>query len=253
MPTMNACFSRARCMGLAIACVLAAPVAQARPTPSALTPGEYVTEGGWGVLTLRTEADKRLLFELEAAGANGHSCSLDGEIRNGRTTLSDTPEPAACVVRFVANGSAIEVSTTEGASCRAFCGTRAGFTGRYVRTAPGCDSLSRGATGADFKRLYENGAYREAQQQASRLLERCTGTMTWTERARLLNDLAITQYHLGLFEACVRTLQPLADDAASSNRALMDRLPPTDYETYLPIVESTRNNLRWCQASQRRQ
>ena len=249
MPTMNSCVGRTRLMVVTVACVLAGPLAHTRPTAQALAPGEYVSEGGWGVLTLRTETDKRLLFELETVGANGHSCSLDGEIRNGRTTVSDTPEPAACVVRFVTAGTGIDVSTNDAASCRTFCGTRAGFTGRYLRPAPGCDSLSRGATGAEFKRLYENGAYRDAQQQASRLLERCAGTMTWTERARRLNDLAITQYHLGLLEACVRTLQPLADDAAASNQALMDRLPPTDYENYLPIVESTRNNLRWCKST----
>lgn len=243
--------ARARRLGLALVCVLAAPLAQAQARPAAqtLAPGEYVSAGGWGVLTLRSEADRRLLFELETVGANGHTCSLDGEIRNGRTIVSDTPDPTACVVRFVANGSAIDVSTNDLASCRSFCGARAGFTGRYLRPLPGCDSLSRGATGAEFKRLYDSGAYREAQQQASRLLERCVATMTWNERARLLNDLAITQYHLGLHDACVRTLQPLADDAASSNQALMDRLPPTDYENYLPIVEATRNNLRWCKGT----
>jgi len=252
MPTMNRSAGRARRIGLAVVCALAMPAAHGRPAVQPLAPGEYVSEGGWGVLTLRTEADRRLLFELETVGANGHSCSLDGEIRNGRTTVADAPEPVACVVRFIASGNGIDVSTNDAASCRSFCGTQAGFTGRYLRPLPGCDSLSRGATGADFKRLYEDGAYRDAQQHASRLLERCTPLLTWNERARWLNDLALTQYHLRQYDACVRTLQPLADDAAESNQALMDRLAPTDYENYLPIVESTRNNLRWCQASQAR-
>ena len=246
--------ARARRLGVALVCVLAAPLAlaQARPAAQTLAPGEYVSAGGWGVLTLRSEADKRLLFELETVGANGHTCSLDGEIRNGRTIVSDTPEPAACVVRFVANGSAIDVSTNDAESCRSFCGARAGFVGRYLRPLPGCDSLSRGATGAEFKRLYDGGAYREAQQQASRLLERCVPTMNWTEHARLMNDLAITQHHLGLNDACVRTLQPLASDAAASDEALMNRLPPADYESYQPIVQATRTNLRLCQGSKGR-
>lgn len=247
MRTMPSSLRHVQWLCVAVACVLAVRGVDARPAAQTLAPGEYATEGGWGVLTLRTEADKRLLFELETVDANGHTCSLDGEIRNGRTVVADTPEPAACVVRFTASGSGIDVSTNEAASCRSFCSTRAGFTGRYLRPLPGCDSLSRGATGAEFKRLYDSGAYRDAQQQASRLLERCTPLMSWNERARLLNDLAITQYHLGQHDACVRTLQPLADDAAASNQTLMDRLPPTDYENYLPIVESTRNNLRWCQ------
>ena len=248
----NAPRSRAphRCVSLVtIACLLAAPLTHARPAPPTFAPGEYVSAGGWGVLTLRIEADKRLLFELETTGANGHSCSLDGEIRNGRTIVSDTPEPTACEVRFTPNGSAIDVSTNDAASCRSFCGARAGFVGRYLRPLPGCDSLSRGATNAEFKRLYDKRDYREAQQQASRLLERCTATMSWTERGRLMNDLAITQHHLGLNDACVRTLQPLADDAASSDEALMNRLPPADYDNYLPIVESTRTNLRLCKGS----
>ena len=248
---LNPYRARARRLGLALVCVLAAPLAQAQARPAAqtLAPGEYVSAGGWGVLTLRSEADKRLLFELETVGANGHTCSLDGEIRNGRTIVSDTPEPAACVVRFVANGNAIDVSTNDLASCRSFCGARAGFTGRYLRPLPGCDSLSRGATGAEFKRLYDGGAYREAQQQASRLLERCAGPMTRVERGRLLNDLAITQYQLGLHDACMRTLRPLAEDAAMDNETLQNSMPPADYDSYLPIVESTRTNLRLCKAS----
>jgi hypothetical protein len=241
--------SRAQRLCVTLVCTLAATLAHARPAVQTLAPGEYVSAGGWGVLTLRTEADQRLLFELETTGANGHSCSLDGEIRNGRTIVSDTPEPTACVVRFTANGSAIDVSTNEAESCRSFCGARAGFVGRYLRPLPGCDSLSRGATNAEFKRLYDKREYREAQQQASRLLDRCVATMSWTERARLLNDLAITQHHLGLNDACVRTLQPLADDAAASDEALMNRLPPADYESYQPIVQATRTNLRLCQGS----
>jgi len=230
-------------------CLAACALAQARPDTQTLAPGEYVSAGGMGVLTLRTETDKRLLFELETVGGNAHTCSLDGEIRNGRTIVSDTPDPAACVVRFVASGNGIDVSTNDADSCRSFCGARASFVGRYLRPPPGCDSLSRGATHAEFKRLYDQRAYREAQQQASRLLERCTAPMDRIERGRLLNDLAITQYHLGLFEACVRTLQPLADDAARTNAALQDGLPPADYDNYLPIVESTRTNLRLCKGT----
>jgi len=230
-------------------CLAACSLAQARPGAQTLVPGEYVSAGGTGVLTLRTETDKRLLFELETVGSNAHTCSLDGEIRNGRTVVSDTPDPAACVVRFVANGNGIDVSTSDADSCRSFCGARASFVGRYLRPLPGCDSLSRGATNAEFKRLYDQRAYREAQQQASRLLERCVATMDRIERGRLQNDLAITQYHLGLHDACVRTLQPLAKDAALTNAALQDDLPPADYDDYLPIVESTRTNLRLCKGT----
>jgi hypothetical protein len=255
MQAMKPHLARARRVVLTALCLLAVPLAQSRPALLALAPGEYVNAGGTGVLTLRTEtaeADRRLLFELETVGGNGHTCSLDGEIRNGRTTVSGTPEPAACVVRFVATGYAIDVSTNDAESCRSFCGVRASFVGRYLRPAPGCDSLSRGATGADFKRLYDSGAYRDAQQLAGRLLERCAGTMDRIERGRLLNDLAISQYRLGLFEACLRTLQPLAEDAAPSQAALQDGLPPVDDDNYLPVIESTRSNLRLCKGSEGR-
>jgi hypothetical protein len=254
MRTMPSSPRHAPRLALAFACAVFLPLAQARPAASALAPGEYATEGGWGVLTLRTEANQRLLFELETVGPNGHTCSLDGEIRNGRTTVGDTPGPVACVVRFVASatGTGIDVSTNDADSCHSFCGARASFVGRYLRALPGCDSLSRGATGAEFRRLYEGGAYRDAQQQASRLLERCAPLMTRNEYAQWLNDLAAAQYRLGQHDACVRTLQPLADDAAASNQALMDRLPPTDYENYLPLVETTRSHLRWCKDGQGR-
>ena len=246
MRTLNRTLTSAWPVCATVACVLAVPPTHARPAAQTLAPGEYVSAGGAGVLTLRTDADNRLLFELETVGPNGHMCSLDGEIRNGRTVVSDTPDPAACVVRFSAHGTGIDVLTNDAESCRSFCGARASFAGRYLRPLPGCDSLSRGATNAEFKRLYDHREYREAQQQASRLLERCAGTMDRLEHGRLLNDLAVTQYHLGRHDDCVRTLQPLAADAALPNDALMDRLPPVDYESYLPIVQSARTNLWLC-------
>jgi hypothetical protein len=239
--------------GLAAACLLATPPAPARPAVQTLAPGEYVSAGGRGVLTLRSDAGNRVLFELETVDGNGHTCSLDGEIRGGRTIVSDTPDPQACVVRFEARGAGIEVSTNDAESCRSFCGARASFTGRYLRQPAGCDSLARGAAAAEFRQLYDNRDYLGAQQKAGRLLDRCASAMDRIEHGRLLNDLAITQYHLGLHEQCIRTLQPLAADAALSNDILQGGMPPADYDNYLPIVESTRTHLRLCKGSKGQQ
>ena len=254
MRTMQASLTHTRRAGLFGLCLLAAPLAlaQTRP-PQALAPGEYVSAGGRGVLTLRTEVGNRVLFELEAVGGNGHTCSLDGEIRGGRTIVSDTPDPQACVVRFETRGAGIDISTNDADSCRSFCGARASFTGRYLRQPPGCDSLSRGAAGAEFKQRYDNRDYLGAQQQAGRLLDRCASTMDRIERGRWLNDLAITQYQLGLHDQCLRTLQPVAADAALSNDSLQSSMAPADYDNYLPIVESTRTNLRLCKGSKGQQ
>ena len=50
-------------------------------------PGVYVTEGGWGVLKVVRAKNGATTFDIEAMGGNAHSCSLDGEIRDGRAVL----------------------------------------------------------------------------------------------------------------------------------------------------------------------
>jgi hypothetical protein len=230
------------------ACLLAPCAGQGQSGPPALSPGEYVTEGGWGVLTLKKERGQGIPFALEAVGANGHVCSLDGEIRNGRSVVSAEGSSPECIVSFVVQGESIDVAGNGVDSCHDFCGARAGFEGRYVRAPAGCSSAERAKSQETFNRLYKERKLSEASTALAPLLERCARTLSWLEDGSVRNDLAITQYHLGRYAECLETLSPLADDAAKSEDELRENLPPSDFESFLPIVNATRTNLRLCRS-----
>ena len=63
------------------------------------------------------------------------------------------------------------------------------------------------------------------------------------------NDLAITQYRLGDRAGCLKTLQPLAEDAAKTDAQLKDDFPPSDWDMFRRVVGATRANLKLCKSA----
>lgn len=233
-------------LAVVAACLLIPCGAHSQSGPPALSPGEYVTEGGWGVLTLKKGTGQGTPFTLEAVGANGHVCSLDGEIRNGRAVVSAEESSPQCITSFVVKGQSIDVAGNGAESCHDFCGARAYFEGRYVRAPAGCSSAERARSKETFNRLYKERKFSEASKALEPLLGHCAKTLDWLEDGSVRNDLAITQYHLGRYAECLETLSPLAKDAAKSEDELRENLPPSDFDSFLPIVKATRTNLRLC-------
>jgi len=237
---------------LKVACAIGVSCANAAPLPPAPAPGEYVASGGWAVLRVTRVAGDAAQFSIRSEGANGHACALNGALRDGHVLVSNLPPASACVVHFATRGRAVDVSTNADPSCQpSFCGVRAGFTGQYLRTPPGCSTAERRQIGDDFKHAYDGKNFGAAQSQARRLLDGCADTMDWNERSRLRNDLAVTEYHLGHYTECIGVLQPLAEDAARTDAELRERLPPADYENDLPIVQAARTNLGLCEGLKR--
>jgi hypothetical protein len=230
------------------ACLLIPCVAHSQSGPPVLSPGEYVTDGGWGVLTLKKGTGEGIPFALEAVGANGHVCSLDGEIRNGRAVVSAEESSPQCIASFVVKGQSIEVAGNGAESCHDFCGARAYFEGRYIRVPAGCSSAERARSQETFNRLYKKRKFSEASKALEPLLGRCAKALSWLEDGSVRNDLAITQYHLGRYAECLKTLSSLAEDAAKSEDELRENLPPSDYESFLPIAKAARTNLRLCKS-----
>lgn len=214
----------------------------------AVVPGQYITEHGWGRLTVKPPTEGRLLFVIDAVGANMHVCNLEGEIRAGKAVLESSDANKPCVVTFAAQANGVAVATTTGEQCREFCGMRAQFEGVYLKPAPGCDDASRARTRKTFKQHYDKKAYAEALATLAPVLQQCAPTLDWLERGWIRNDVALTQLKLGQAAACLATLQPLAEDAALSDEAVREGYPPSDAESYLPIVKATRTNLRLCKA-----
>jgi len=89
--------------------------------PGGLAPGEYITEHGWGVLSIQPAEKGALHFSIEAVGGNLFVCGLDGEIRNGRAVLPG--DGKRCIVQFTRKGEDIDVAADP--SCKYHCGARA--------------------------------------------------------------------------------------------------------------------------------
>jgi len=235
-------------MSIAIRCLLllvAALPSLACAQSVAPEPGEYLSERGWGQLVIRRERDARLVFALEARGSNFHSCSLEGEIRNGQATL-EGEEKKPCVVSFAPKGPNVDVKSN--GACRLYCGARAAFEETYYRPAPNCGRAQMRRTRDEFKRLYDRKAYAEARAKLEPLLGGCAKTTDWLDDGWIRNDLAITLYRLGDLDGCRRVLQPLAEQAALPDQEVLGGYPPSDGEAFLPIVRAARANLKICGA-----
>jgi hypothetical protein len=219
----------------------------AQAADTALPPGEYITERGWGSLKIAAPAKGAQTFSLDSYGANAHICGLEGKIVGDRGIVDAEDGDSACFLRFVHKGSAIDVISGH-ESCRDYCGARAGFEGVYLKPAPGCESAAIKQTRGTFKTLYDRKQYRQALNLLSPLPNQCAKTLDWLESPAIVNDIAITQYKLGMRDACLKTLAPLQENAELSDDEIREGYPPSDAENYLPLVKATRTNLRLCRS-----
>ncbi len=225
---------------MAIAAVASAPAAG-----RGLEPGDYIADGGWGTLTI----DGKGGFSIATVGANGHTCGLDGTLQGltGKASPDDDPKDA-CLVGFAPGAGSIDVTPKTGETCNSYCGARAHFDGTYLKPPAGCADAEREATRKRFKAEYDSKAYAQAAAALSPLLNACARQLSWLDAAWIRNDLALTRHRLADDAGCLAALKPLAEDAASSDDALRENYPPSDFEDYLPIVKATRANLALCRA-----
>ena len=229
-------------IAVAVTLLCSVPVI-AQKAPQKLTPGDYVTEGGWGNLTLKRDKSGTLHFSIETVGANGHSCSLDGALHDGRATLNALDEP--CVITMEATAEGVDVKADREA-CRSYCGARAGFESFYFRPAPACAARTMAGTRKTFQQLYDARKFAEARSKLEPLLKDCERWLDPLTKGRIRNDLAVTLHKLGDLTACRALLEPLADDAALSEEELLENYPPFDAESLMPILRTTRTNLALC-------
>ncbi len=206
-----------------------------------LRAGNYENPNGNLVVTGPAGA---LKFKIDAFGANGHTCSLDGDVHDNQATLDG--DESSCVVKFDASAKGVDVSSNE--SCRTYCGMRAHFDGMYFKPALGCTSDDRSRTRDAFKASYAKKDYAAARGKLEPILSQCSSLLSWLETASIRNDLAVTLYHLQDRAACLSVLDPLAADAAKTDDAIREDYPPTDADDYLPLVKAARTNLKLCKA-----
>lgn len=230
------------CAMLSILTLLTYPLQAAE---DALPPGEYQTEAGWGYLRITSGTDGAKTLLLESNGPNGHICGLDGKLVGDRGIIGEERADGTCFIRLMREGDAINVVSGH-ESCRDYCGYRAGFEGRYYKPAPGCELDAVKQTRATFKHLYDRKQYRKALDALAQVPKRCAKTLDEMQIPDITNDIAITQYKLGMRDACLKTLELLSKDAARSDEDILADYPPADGIARVESVKAARTNLRLC-------
>lgn len=222
--------------------LFAAPPALAQ-TPS---PGDYETARAWGSLSISTARNGAIPFQIDTLGANAHVCSLGGKIR-GDAGYADAGESEPhCFISFKVIHNGISVSAKTPAACREFCGANARFEGAYLLPPPGCKRDERAARRDLFRDAYRMEDYLRAHEMLDTFYSQCGNFLNWVEIDAVRNDLAITQYHLGHKEECLAILKNTLGATVANEETLASSLPPSDFESYLPVAKDTWYNLKLC-------
>jgi hypothetical protein len=217
--------------------------------PANPAPGRYVTLGGWGELQVSAGPAGRVDFQLDAVGANAHSCSLQGSARQGLAELPTDEGQPACRVRFSpAPRGGVDVTSESDAACHGFCGARAWFPGRYEAEPAECAAAARARVDAEFQRQYKAGRYDAAYARLAPVLSACGELLRPDVDGRLRNDLAVTLFHLHRPADCRAALAPLLETYPGSEDDLRENLPPADFEQMAPILRAARHNAKLCAA-----
>lgn len=232
----------------ALACALLVLLtsAHAQRASTALRAGDYLTERAWGTLTLRPGNDRTMLFTIETVGANAHVCALEGEIASGVATLEGIDDKTPCVVNFAPSGDGVRVTARDPDACRDYCGVRAHFEALYVRPAPGCTKPAVAAARSAFRQLYDTRRYAEARAKLEPILTLCSRTLPQSDEARIRNDLAVTFHKLGDFSSCQLVLQPMLDEAQSTEGGATASHGLSGAEPMDSLARAARTNMNLC-------
>jgi hypothetical protein len=233
--------SARRVIEVSLACLLSAGTAHsANPSP-----GYYLAEGGWGDLKIKPSNGKALPFKLLALGPNAHTCDLEGVIEGNRAIL-EGEGGKACTVVFSASPGLVGVAPVDNEPCRGYCGVRAWFAKTYILPAAKCTPAAKASAQKRFTALYRAKSYTQALAELAPMLTECSKTLHWIEEGHIRNDVAVTQYHLGRIDECKSTLAPVLRDATGDEDSLREALPPTDFDSFLPIAKAAWFNAKLC-------
>jgi hypothetical protein len=236
-----------RLLAGAIVCWTGATAFASEPT---VVPGAYLMPSGCCSLDIRRSESGVMRFSINAAGANGHSCAIDGTIESGRAVVQEGAGLPACEVAFVPRGGGIDVRIVEGAEagCRGFCGARARFDGEYLRPQPGCNRSAVAAARKSFKQAYDRKEFARARSLLEPIVGTCTEWVHWLDMGWIRNDLALAQFRAGEAAACQQTLAgfgPLID-ATEADLRNQHNYPPSDATSLAAVLRAARYNRKLC-------
>jgi hypothetical protein len=240
-----------------MACLAFAVARTALAQTAVISPGEYLMDGDSGkfVVTKTKTGSTEFKFYSES-GAPGYACRFEGTILNGHARLEADDDGPDCDVTFKATGNYIEVTHNEAPSCRSYCGSNADFDNLlFHRAKPECSRQMQAKSRNEFKGLYSIKSFGAARAVLESLLARCEGAMRQTDVWWVRNDLALAQYWSGDAAACLETLRPMADVAATSDedvRREYSSVADENGDSYLPAIRAIRTNLVLCRGKDKK-
>lgn len=235
---------------LATSAIFLASLLISLPSSAQIVPGTYAAELGAGELVIRSAKHGKFPFKMDIVGGNFHTCRAEGNITGQRAVLDD--ENSRCELTFANQAKGYRVDTDGAAGCQHYCGARASLDGYFERTPVGCSAAERRQSRSNFKSLYGKKQYTAALAKLEPVITTCNKYMSIFEHGWLKNDLAITQYKLGMMDACLASLQSLADEAKKTDQQILEKyVSPAESETWLPIIQAARTNLKLCQAAKK--
>jgi len=211
--------------------------------------GVYEAKGSGGTVVVETDKDGRKRFNIGTLGANGHICSLSGEIDGltGEAREEDpTPESPVCKIDFTITKRGISVKPKNYEECSMFCGARASFDGKYFLPPKGCNYEERKGRRELFFSAYQSRQYATAFTYLNSMYMQCKDYLHWVEIDDIRNDLAITQFHQGKKAACLAVMREAIGSVYTDEEKLKEHLPPIDFDTYLRVAQATWFNTRKC-------
>lgn len=215
-----------------------------------LISGLYIQAGGLGELELSEVAGGRQ-FKIDTVGANGHSCTASGPLAAGdviyiKKFSADTP---ACTLTFTPKEGGIEVVLTPLSDCHSqYCGVRASIDGLFLTAPKLCATKAATKRRAEGQALYGKKQWEAAVQVWQGLFDQCAPFLFWSTVDWLRNDLALGYHKLDRNEACLKSLEPLAELRAMKP-ADLDEFPPADAEVKKKLAKATKVNFKLCSAA----
>lgn len=218
------------------AVALAATSAQAQ-----IAVGQYATKGGEFSLQITPGA-----FEIVGVGQNGATCTIDGA-RQGLTGRA-TDAGKACIVKFFARPDGVEVKAQTRSVCARFCGAEATIEGLYLKPAAGCAEKERDRTQKAVDAATKAKDDAKVEALLSKQLEACAKTLPWLDGVGARADLAAAQMRQGRKADCLKTLEPLIEDADAGQDKLKEKYSDFDLYRYESALKDLRETLKQCRA-----
>lgn len=234
--------------GLEVAVVVAA-LAHSFGAQAQIKPGEYISGSDSSVLRVSNDKSGALKFDIDVTGANFHTCSLSGVIRNGEARLEESAnEKLPCIVTFKLQKDGVAVDSKHERACSTYCGMRASFEGTYTLPPAGCAPSEVRRTRDRFKASYDRKLFAEARTLLMPVADKCYATLGVFSQGWVSNDLAITHYRNGDHAACRNILKPWLELAQTPDDTISGDYPPSDAAEMLRIAQATRANMKVCGA-----